>query len=524
MPKIERANTAEPDDANQTDVEHDESGRLRRLANSALAAGKQAAHATVSGSRRAAEATGSTAAASARAVGEGAKSAVTTGASVARAPSSDTAEAGAAAGRAVGRGAQWVFDTARAATAQAFSSAQAIVASDLSSAVNDIVAGAVKGAPTIYDRAMDAKFIETGVGGKYHRLFDGGHTVFGAFEASHNASPDDTLVQETLGAIQGLLRDVSTPMGLPLATWDKETFDAVAASLDTNFGIPKKWLYDLNTFDAADLLGGAVGAVSVIFSWNRADTETFSQTAASMALSTALSTNPVLMPIAVVALGRAFHKARSAGEYGDLVDGAFRGAVTSGASLGAIALVGVAGGPAGVAMLTGIMAGALVSKLTREMELTADLDVVRQAICRFVKDEARSVMGQIAAQAVSVGDNAANLAAIAGSAATRAATAAAGAVGEHASQTGRAVASGAASAGSATAGAAAAAGRATADAAQAAGRAGAAAAAAARSAGESAARRTKALVERDGSEDPATDEPRPANDSRRGTAALPDSP
>lgn len=319
--------------------------------------------------------------------------------------------------------------------------------------------------------------------------------------------PDDSLLQETLGAIQGLLRDVSTPRGLPLATWDKETFDAVASYLDSTFGIPKKWLYDLNTYDAADVLGGTVGAISVIFGWNRADTETFSQMATSMALSAALSTNPVLMPIAVVALGRAFHKAQSADDYSDLADGAFKGALVSGTSLGAIALVGVAGGPAGVAMLTGITAGALIGKLTRDVELSEELDGVRQTVCRFVKDEARTVMSQIASQAVTVGDGTADLAARAGSVVAQAANAAADTVGRQASQAGRAVAVGAASSGSATAEAAAAAGRATADAARVAGRAGAVASTAARSAVESTARRAKALVDRSEPEDPEVEQP-----------------
>jgi len=355
---------AEPDgidpishEGTELGLELGDSGRVKKITNSTRAAGKQITDATLSGSRKAAEAAGTAAASTARTLGDSAKLAATTGASAARSAGVGAADAAAAGWRATRTGARWVFGTTGAATAQVFSSAQALIASDLSSAVNEVVAAAVKGAPTVVDKAMDAKFIATGIGGMYHRLFDGGHTIFGAFKAAHNASPDDSLLQETLGAIQGLLRDVSTPRGLPLATWDKETFDAVASSLDSTFGIPKKWLYDLNTYDAADVLGGTVGAVSVIFGWNRADTEVFSQMAASMALSAALSTNPVLMPIAVVALGRAFHKAQSADEYSNLADGAFKGALVTGTSLGAIAVVGVAGGPAGVAMLTGITRG-----------------------------------------------------------------------------------------------------------------------------------------------------------------------
>ena len=442
-----------PDPASpaEPEFENDEAGRLKRLADTALATGKQAVDATVSGSQKAAEVVGSAGVSTAQAIGNSAKTAVTTGASAAQAIGSGTAKAGVAGGQAVGKSARRLFNSTSAATAQTFSSAQALLASDLSTTVNEIVAAAVKGAPTIFDKAMDTAFIETGVGGSYHRLFDGGHTIFGAFKASHNASPDDTLIQEALGAIQGLLRDVSTPRGLPLATWDKETFDAVAASLDSSFGIPKKWFYDLNTYDAGDLLGGTVGVVSVIFGWNRADTETFARLAAGIGMSAAVSVNPLLMSVSVVALARAFHKANSSNEYTELAEGGLKGALTTGSSLGAVALVGVAGGPAGVAMLVGITAGVLAHAATKDVQL--------DAVCSFVKDEARTVMGQVAAQAAAIGDSTANLATRAGSAAAQGATAAAGAVGKQTARTRRVIGEGTVAAGSATAGAAAAAGR-----------------------------------------------------------------
>lgn len=506
----------------ESSSELDDSGPLRRITQAARAASNRAAAATVSGSQRATRTVGSASEMAARTVGSGAlaasnataSAAQTVGDGVKQAATATTSAAQSAGGgiakaatvgwQAVGAGARWTCDTTGAATAQVFSSAQALVASDLSPVINQVVAAAVKGAPTIYDKAMDAKFLETFIGGNSHRLFDGGHTIWGALKAAHQASPDDTILQETLGAIQGLLRDVSTPRGLPLATWDKPTFDAVADSLQSAFGISKSWLHELVSYDAADLLGGTVGTVSVIFGWNRADTETFSQVASSMALSAALSTNPLLMPIAVVALGRAFHKAQAGGDYGDLADGAFKGALTSGSSLGAIALVGVAGGPAGVAMLAGITAGVLAQAATKNVEL--------DAVCQFVKDEARTVMSQIAAHAVAIGDGAVSLAARAGSAVTRGATSAANVVGKESAQAGRALAAGAVSAGNTTTGAVAAAGRATADAARATGRAGVAATTAARFAGESVARRAKAFVDRDEPNDPEVDQPRTSDD------------
>ena len=57
------------------------------------------------------------------------------------------------------------------------------------------------------------------------------------------------------------------------------------------------------------------------------------------------------MVVVVVAAARAFHRVRRGGEYTELVDGGFKGAVGSGATMAAVALATSAGGPAGVALL-----------------------------------------------------------------------------------------------------------------------------------------------------------------------------
>ena len=90
----------------------------------------------------------------------------------------------------------------------------------------------VKGTPTIYDKEMDANFIATGIGGADHRLFDGGHSLAGAFQAARNASADDSIFEEAAGLLQALARDGTTPKGLPLVTWDKDTFYGLADNLE----------------------------------------------------------------------------------------------------------------------------------------------------------------------------------------------------------------------------------------------------------------------------------------------------
>ena len=271
------------------------------------------------------------------------------------------------------------------------STTQATLANGLSTEINDLVQNMVKGSPTIYDKAMDAEYIATHIGGAQHRLFDGGHTIIGAFRAGHAASPDDSIIQEAVGTLQGLLRDVSTPSGLPLANWDYETYQRVAEGLESNFHIPKSWFYDLNTYDAADLLGGAIGAVSLILNWNRADTETFAQLAGGMGLSSIMSANPLLLILTVVALARAFHLARKSGEYTEFVDGQFKGVVGTGATIGAVSLVGIAGGPWGVALITGLVVGILVNRAMTDVSVVQISKVVsRQAV--VTASEAKRMM------------------------------------------------------------------------------------------------------------------------------------
>ena len=244
------------------------------------------------------------------------------------------------------------------------------MARQLSKSLNELLHKMVDGKATIYDKAMDAKYTNPAtkpeMGGRYHRLFDGGHTIKQALEASRNASPDDDIFQEALETIQGLLRDGTTVRGLPLATWDKDTFDSVAERLDATFHIPKAWFYDLNTYDASEVLGAAVGALALLFNWKQAETETFGKLVGEMGLDVALGANPLLLILTVVAFARAFQKARQSGEYKELADGTFRDVLETGAVMGVIAVIG---GPAILALLVGIVTGIAVNKLTKKVSV-----------------------------------------------------------------------------------------------------------------------------------------------------------
>ena len=276
---------------------------------------------------------------------------------------------------------------------------QGALASALSVDLNSAMASLAKGPATIYDKAMDANYLASSIGGGNHRLFDGGHTLSGAFQAAHDASPDDSIAEVAFGYMQGLFRDVTTPKGLPLANWDKATYDQASAFMKSEFGIPKSWFYDLNSFDAAEVLGSSIGVLAATLMWSRADAEQFSRLAGGMGLAAALSANPLLLIVTVVCLAKAFSKARSEGRLGDVADGLARGSATSVTTLGAVALTSMAGGPTGLALLVGLVAGVVVGKLMSNVSVS---DIARmvagqlQATARAVVDQAKTSVASAA--------------------------------------------------------------------------------------------------------------------------------
>lgn len=73
---------------------------------------------------------------------------------------------------------------------------------------------------TIASKAMDAEYLRTHIGGSWHRLYDGGHTLVGSWNAVRDALPDlDTLDQ--LGAwANAYWQDLVTARGMPVILLD----------------------------------------------------------------------------------------------------------------------------------------------------------------------------------------------------------------------------------------------------------------------------------------------------------------
>ena len=295
-------------------------------------------------------------------------------------------------------GSQQALDSTAAVSREAWKSAsvsaaglmsvtQGILASTISADLDSMLAGLAKGPATIYDKAMDAGYLATNIGGGNHRLFDGGHTIAGAFQAVRGASTEESIIQEGLGFVQGMFRDLTTSKGLPLANWDKATYDQVAGFMESRLYVGRDWFYDLNSYTSAELVGGSIGILAVVFQWNRADTESFSRMVGSMGVAAVISANPLLLVIMVVAFARAFQRARMDRQYGDLVDGSVRGAVVATLTIFAVAQVAMVGGPVSLSFLVGLVVGILANKAVSHLSVPE--------ISRFLAERAKAAAVEV---------------------------------------------------------------------------------------------------------------------------------
>lgn len=321
----------------------------------------------------------------------------------------------AAAGKAaavadeIGAAVKWAYDNAASigrrtakgasnAAAAILATGQALLATRLADDLNRMLASLAKGAPTVYDKAMDAKYIATGIGGGLHRLFDGGHTLWGAYKAARDVPGDDGVVRRVLGMTLGLFRDATTPAGLPFATWDKATYHKVADSLKANFGLPKKWFEDLVTYDGADVVSALLGGAQLVFCWSKEEARdfegkarNFARIVANTSLAAFVKRNPLLAVVSLAALAKTVLEARKTGNYEDCAKGFAEGAVTTAAPMAVVPLITMAGGPASVALGAGIISGMAVTKLAKKAGDKKALDDLATRVSGLLRAAASAV-------------------------------------------------------------------------------------------------------------------------------------
>ena len=148
---------------------------------------------------------------------------------------------------------------------------------------------------SVYDKAMDAEYLRSHIGGGFHRFFDHSHDPINAWEKVKEALPDDSFAEEVLGYIIALWKDAATKMGLPFTTLDQESFNVWADKIVSSVPfVNKSYLYDLLSFDAMEIVSVGIGAVSVFFCLNSQDKKRLSEIIASMGVVSIASANPIM--------------------------------------------------------------------------------------------------------------------------------------------------------------------------------------------------------------------------------------
>ena len=189
-----------------------------------------------------------------------------------------------------------------------------------------------KSAATDFDKAMDTKYLETYIGGGNHRLFDGGHTLSGAWKniGEYCVAAKCSTGEQVGGYYDAIIKDLSTPKGLPFVTMEQQTYDSMATWMsETIPGVSKNWVSDALSYDALELLSAGVAAAAVVYYLDKGQTDKLSELIGSMGIVSITSANPILGLVMVAALAYALATGVDIGEK-DVAEGVVKSAVISG--------------------------------------------------------------------------------------------------------------------------------------------------------------------------------------------------
>lgn len=184
------------------------------------------------------------------------------------------------------------------------------LASDAVGVVDNFSKRALSLGTNAYDKAMDAAFNAGthNLGGNWHRLFDGGHSIAGAWQAIQQ-DPDlasRALHEKFTGYVHSLWNDLITPRGLPIMTFEKETFDHVLGSLE-KVGISPNYVKDLVSFSLTDLIGGVSALTVLLVAARHKSPEVYAEISASIGVSALAAANPIALAVALAAAGASVH-------------------------------------------------------------------------------------------------------------------------------------------------------------------------------------------------------------------------
>lgn len=165
-----------------------------------------------------------------------------------------------------------------------------------------------------YTKIIDGSFIDgLKSGAEYvspalHRLVEG-HTLPEAFKRGREALQNDTTIQETFGTLEALLSDMSSVIGLPVVEFGKEKAEAFRDAFAA-IGIDEKRFADFFSYNTVEVVGSAIPALALMFSWHTDDTVRFAKIVGALGVSTAYAGNPLGAIVVLVGLAKSFQKAK----------------------------------------------------------------------------------------------------------------------------------------------------------------------------------------------------------------------
>jgi len=178
---------------------------------------------------------------------------------------------------------------------------------------------------TVVSKVMDAEYLRTHIGGSWHRICDGGHSLAGCWRAVSESFPDYSILDKVGEAANEYWKDLVTPRGMPIIIFDQ------AERLN-------EYLKHLDCVNLAQLIGGEICGVSLYCNWN--DPAKLVASSSSIECSGMVYANVIAPLIGLIGIGRAFFLLRKSErkEIQGLINPALRGR-TRGASILAISVV-----------------------------------------------------------------------------------------------------------------------------------------------------------------------------------------
>ena len=233
--------------------------------------------------------------------------------------------------------------------------------------------------PTIYDKAIDKNYNETGIASYLHRLFDDSHSPIKMWEKVRETLPDDSNFEELKNYFISMAKDLQTPMGIPLHNIENiEAYNLLTSKISSIFFIKKQWLYDFQSVDVLEVLSSTIGVVALFFGWKKKDKEEFAELCASLGLAGAVGANPFLLIIALVALAKSYTQNKNKNKF---KRGSLRGFVGMGsfimtASLFSSPLLGI---------IIGLVVAIILKKKMKEMNFSEIYEWFKENIKKYAE-------------------------------------------------------------------------------------------------------------------------------------------